>query len=115
MRSFLGLLLILVTVYVGIQIGPAYVANLRLEEFIDDTAHALSRPIPPSEEETRRWVLAEARALNIDLSPQQIMVRRFNNEGVIWADYTVHVDFPLHPMDLHFQPSSRNRKTLQGF
>lgn len=115
MRSFLGLLLILVTVYVGFQLVPAYVANLRLEESIDDTAHALSRAVPPTDDEARTWVVADARALDIELRPSQVEVRRINNEGIVWADYTVHVDFPVHPVDLHFQPASRNRKMMPSF
>ena len=115
MRSFFGLLLILLTIYVGTQFVPVYVANFRLEESIDDTAQAFSRPFPPTEDEARKWVLAEARALDIDLNPEQVVVHRRYTEGVIWADYTVHVTLLSHPVDLHFQPASHNRRMVQGF
>lgn len=115
MRSFFGLLLILMTIYVSTQLAPVYVANFRLEESIDNAAHTFSRALPPTEDEARKWVLAEARSLDIDLSPEQVVVRRWNNEGFIWADYTAHVNLLTRPVDLHFKPASRNRKALPGF
>ena len=113
MRSLVGLLLIASVLYLGLQVLPAYVANVRLEEAINDTAYALSRALP--EAEARQRVVAEARALDIDLSPEQVTVQKFNNEGFVRADYTVHVALPVYPLDLHFQPASRNRKWSPGF
>jgi hypothetical protein len=114
LRSVCGLLLVVLTMYVGSQIVPAYMANVRLAEAIDDAAHDLSRNLSPNEEETRDRIVLEARALDIKLKPEQVGVRRVQNEGVAWANYTVHLDFPVHPVDLHFQPASRNSKLAGG-
>lgn len=100
--------------YVGSQVVPAYVANLRLEEFIDDAAHDLSRNLSPNIEETRDRIVLEARALDISLKQDQVGVRRVGTEGYAWADYTVHLNLPVHPFDLHFQPASRNSKGAAG-
>ena len=113
MRSFLGLLMIASAIYLGSQLGPAYVNNVRLEEAINDTAHALGRTLP--EAEARERVVAEARALEIELSPEQVMVEKINSEGFVSAYYTVHVALPVHPLELHFQPASRNRRAGAGF
>jgi hypothetical protein len=115
MRSFFGLLLVSVALYVTAQLAPPYLANLRLEEAIDDTARAFSRVLPPTEDEARARVVAEARALAIELDPRQVEVRRTEHETIVWADYTVRVRFPLYPLELHFQPASHNRQALPGF
>jgi hypothetical protein len=115
-RSLVGLLVVLSTIYVGSLVLPAYIANFRLEEAINDVAGELSRNLPATEteEDARSHILAEARALDIALTPQQVEVRRIRNEGVAWADYTVRLDFPVHPVDLHFQPASRSKKSAMG-
>jgi protein involved in polysaccharide export with SLBB domain len=31
-------------------------------------------------------------------------------EVLVWGDYTVHIDLPIYPVDLRFQPASKSKK-----
>ena len=63
-----------------------------------------------SEEELRKNILRQARELHVELQPNQLFVQRVMNDVLIWGDYTVHVDVPVYPFDLHFQPMSKSKK-----
>jgi len=67
-----------------------------------------------TEDAIRDAVFKKAQDLEIPLTREQIKVQRTGSgqgSGTvsIEADYSVHVDLPGYPLDLHFAPSSRNK------
>ena len=50
------------------------------------------------------------------MAKEQIKVQRLGTPGsgcvLIETDYTVHVDLPGYPMDIHFHPQSKNKTTF---
>ncbi len=37
-------------------------------------------------------------------------VQRAGNDLTVNAEYDVHIDIPIHPFDLHFTPSTKNKR-----
>jgi hypothetical protein len=110
LRTFFGLFIIAAAIYMGCKVLPPYIASFQLEESIDDTARLGTADHHKSDEEIQQLVVQEAQKLGIDLAPEQIQVERKYGEVLLWADYTVHINVPFHPFDLHFQPMSNSKK-----
>ena len=73
-----------------------------------------SRPIPPNLR--TRFATPSTRkqqGLDIPLTKDQIKVQRHGTQGTgsltISAPYTVHLDLPGYPVDLHFDASTENK------
>jgi hypothetical protein len=94
-------------IYTGWMVVPAFIANYRLEEAIDDSARSAAVNSHRTEDEIRSVVYQDARELQIPLKPEDIKVERNGGDVVISADYAVHVELPVHPIDLQFHPSSK--------
>lgn len=109
LKSLLGIVGVVAAFYLVWMLFPPYFANYQLEDAMETEAR-LSSYSSKSEEEIRETLLKKARELEIPISEQQLQVQRSGNTVQIWADYTVHVDLPLYPLDLRFQPSTRNRR-----
>ncbi len=66
-----------------------------------------------TDDDVRKAVLKQAKDFEISLTEEQVKVQRTGMQGTgtlsIDVDYTVHVDMPGYPLDLHFHPSSKNR------
>lgn len=110
LRFWLRICFLVACVYTAWQVFPSFLANYELEKTIDTAARFGAMDGRQSEEELRDRIVREARALHIDLQPEQVYVQRIPNDVLIWGDYTVHVDLPVHPLDLHFQPMSQSKK-----
>src|SRR6266542_49896 len=111
LRSLFWLFIVVAGLYVGWRVAPVYFANYQLEEAMEDTARDASVNTRRSEEEIRDKVLRQARELDIPLKSEDVKVRRTESSDVlVWGDYTVHVDLPIYPLDLHFQPASKSKK-----
>ena len=110
LRPILGVVIVLAGVYVTWRIMPSYVAYFQLEGAMDDISRTGVVDARKSEDDLRSRVYQEAQALNIDIRPEQIQVQRTPFDVFIWSNYTVHVDLPFYPIDLHFQPMSKSKK-----
>ena len=110
LRSLAGLIFVVVCVYTTWKVLPSYMANYELEQTIDNAARFGAMDPRKSEEELRANILHQAEELHVELQPNQVHVQRIVNDVLIWSDYTVHVDVPIYPFDLHFQPMSKSKK-----
>jgi hypothetical protein len=108
-KTALWVLAIVVFLYVSYKLVPPYFDNWRFEDVIASEAR-MNTYSYKSEEEIRDLIYKKAQNLEIPIKPEQIQVRRYASELTIDAEYTVHVDLLLHPMDLTFRPSSRNKR-----
>ncbi|HXZ31212.1 MAG TPA: hypothetical protein VEH30_02930 [Terriglobales bacterium] len=107
-----GLLVIVAAIYVGAALIPVYYANYEFQDVIKTEATLQTYTTKP-EADIQQTILKRAQDLDIPLNKNQIKVQRRGNLGTgsltIEAPYTVHVDLPGYPMDLHFDPSTENK------
>ena len=99
-------------VYVGAQVIPPYFANYEFQDTLDNEAR-MGTYSTKSDDVIREAVFRRAQELELPLTSQDIKLERVGPSGsaavTIEADYSVHVDLPGYPMDLHFHPASKNK------
>lgn len=107
-----GLIVIVAAIYVGAAVIPVYYANYEFQDMIKTEATLQTYTTKP-EAEIQQTILKRAQELDIPLTKDQVKVQRRGNLGTgsltIQAPYTVHVDLPGYPVDLHFDPSTENK------
>ena len=108
-KGLLSIVLVLAGVYVLWLLLPPYYNSYQLQDFVESEARFNSYNTK-TEQEIQDGVLKKALELDIPLTSSQIKVQRVGSELTISAEYTIHVDLPLHPIDLHFAPSSKNKR-----
>lgn len=108
-KALFGVFVVVAIVYLGIKVLPPYFANYQFEDVVDNEAKMNSYN-QKSEQEIRDGLVKKARDLDIPLKSDQVKVQRMGSELSISADYTVHIDIPVYPFDLHFTPASKNKR-----
>jgi hypothetical protein len=115
LKLVLGLAVIVGVAYVCWMLIPPYFANYQFEDEIKNTA-INGTYSTKSEEEIQNVLLKKAQELEIPLTKNQIKISRegsaFTGSMTIDCDYTVHVDLPGYPLDLHFHPSTKNKSIM---
>ena len=86
---------LLALIYIGILLIPVYLHHFELSRLL--RASHLS-----SENAAREFVLDRGRALGLDISPNQLDLRRLPGTSAIDVHYVARVTFPLYTVDLHF-------------
>lgn len=111
-KLIFGLLLIVTCVYVGAELIPVYYANYEFNDIVKTEATLQTYTTKP-ESEIQDMLFKKAQDLQIPLNKEQIKVTRRGTTGTgslsISAPYIVHVDLPVYPLDLHFDPSTENK------
>lgn len=107
-RTVLGLVILAGGVYVGYRLVPPYFNNYQFQDVVESEARMNTYgAVRRSDEELRATIVKKAAELDIPLRPEQVTIERNGTGYVITADYTIHVDLPLHPVDLNFHTSSK--------
>ena len=109
LKALFGLFVVVAMVYLGIKVLPPYFANYQFSDVIQSETEMNSYN-QKTEQEIRDGILKKARDLDIPLTSDQVKVQRLGSELAISADYTVHIDIPVYPFDLHFTPSGKNKR-----
>lgn len=111
-KLLLGLLVIVVSIYAGAMLVPIYYANYQFQDVIRTEATLQTYTTKP-EADIQLTILRKAQELDIPVNKDDIKVQRHGTTGTgslsIRAPYTVHVDFPGYPLDLHFEASTDNK------
>ena len=111
-KLILVLGLLAAAVYVGAQVIPPYFANYQFQDTLDNEAR-LGTYSTKGDEVIRDAVFKRAQELELPFAAEDIRLTRVGPSGnaavTIEVDYTVHVDLPGYPMDLHFHPVSKNK------
>ncbi|HZQ22766.1 MAG TPA: hypothetical protein VFA89_08190 [Terriglobales bacterium] len=114
-KAFTGIAAIVIAIYVSWLLIPPYFANYQFEDDLHNIAISNTYG-NKTEDDIRDVVFSKAKALEIPLSKEQIKVTKTgpSNAGSleIEVDYSVHVELPGYPLDLHFQPSTANRSVM---
>ena len=115
MKPILVLALLAALVYVTAQLVPPYFANYQFQDTLDSEAR-LGTYSTKGDDVIRDAVFKKAQDLEIPVAKDKINVQRTGTPGsgsvMIETDYTVHVELPGYPMDLHFHPQSKNKSTF---
>ena len=111
-KLILVLGLLVVGVWVSAELIPPYFSNFEFQDTLDTEAR-LGTYSTKGDDLIREAVFRKAQDLELPLSKDQIKVQRSGGPGngsvLIETDYTVHVELPGYPMDLHFHPQSKNK------
>ena len=111
-KAFLGILVIVGGLYVGIKVIPPYFSNYQFEDAIKDEATRDSYAAK-SESDIQDAIFKKAQDFDIPIKKEGIHVERqgsqFNGTVIVRAAYVVHVDLPLYPLDLNFDASTQNK------
>jgi len=95
-------------VYLMWNLVPPFFHNYEFQDYVENEARD-STYTNQSADDVRALVLKEAHNDSVPLTADQINVTKDSNNVSISANYTVHVDLPWYPQDLHFNVSSKNR------
>ena len=111
-KLIIGVVLIVAVVWVCGVLIPPYFANYQFEDALENEAR-MSTYSTKAEDAIRDSVFKKAQELEIPLTREQIKVHRVGQMGsgsvTIEAQYTVHVEVPGYPMDLHFDAATKNK------
>ncbi len=108
LRAILGVVFVVVALYAIVKLVPPYFHNYQFQDVIADEAR-MNTYTSKSEEDMRETIWQKAKDLDIPITREQINVQRIAGGVAISVDYTVHVDFPVYPVDLQFHSSSKNK------
>jgi len=107
-----GIFVIVAAVYLGTALIPVYYNNYEFQDVVKTEATLETYTSKP-EADIRDSLFKKAQSLDIPLTKDQIKVQRHGTQGTgsltISAPYTVHVDLPGYPVDLHFDASTENK------
>jgi hypothetical protein len=110
-----GIFAIVAVIYLIIALAPPYLANYQFEDAIKTEAQ-LGTYSTKSEDAIRDSLFKKAQDLDVPIAKEQIKVQRAGVTGAgslsIEAPYSVHVNLPGYPFDLHFDPSSKNKSVF---
>jgi hypothetical protein len=116
--SLLGIAVLYLASLVIWRVGTCVVANVELRDDMQDMASQLSGRIgltsPSSDEDFRQKILRRATEHGIDLTPDQVIIRRtgpaLEEELYLAADYTRQIHIFGQTYTMHFTPEA-SRKT----
>ena len=102
-------------VWVSAELIPPYFSNYEFQDTLDTEAR-MGTYSTKGDEIIRDTVFRKAQDLELPITKDDIIVQRSGGIGTgsvsISTDYTVHVELPGYPMDLHFHPESKNKGTF---
>ena len=99
-------------VYVGALVIPVYWSYYQFQDAIDSEAR-IQTYTQKSEDDIRQSMWKKAQQLELPLTKaEEIKVERTQGSVSISTAYTVHIDIPVHPFDLSFQPQSQNKRAF---
>jgi hypothetical protein len=107
-KALIGLGVMCAAIYVGWSLIPPYFGHYKLDDIVEDQAR-LNTYTNKSEEQIRDAVFDKAKESDIPITREQILVTRAGQSISINVSYSVHLDFPIHPVDLQFHSETRNR------
>jgi hypothetical protein len=111
-KLIFGIFVIGAGIYLGAEMIPVYYSNYQFQDDVKTEATLETYTSKP-EDAIRDAIFKKAQSLDIPLTKDQIKVQRHGTQGTgsltISAPYTVHLDLPVYPLDLHFDASTENK------
>jgi hypothetical protein len=103
---------LLVGGFVMYKVLPVYWGDFKLGQLLNEQAVTYTYT-KNSEQEIANSIVEKARDINVQLSPEQIKVQRGPDDLAITAEYSVHVDMPIYPLDLNFKTATKNHNVMK--
>jgi len=114
LKAVMGVAVVVVVFLLVAKLFPVYLASYQFQDQINSISRlAAYSPTVKTDDDIRHLVDEQVRDIGIPLKPEEIHVFRQGQTVIIWADYSVHVDFPTHPMDLKFHPAAKNGEKIE--
>lgn len=107
LKTALLIFVVVAAIYAGIKLVPPFYNDWQFQDYIETEARIDTYNIKP-EADIRKDVMKSARENDIPITDDKLEVVRGNGTLYIGTKYTVHVDLPGYPLDLQFNPSSKN-------
>lgn len=108
-KALFSLAVVGAMIYLAIKLIPPYAHNYQFAEEIASIARLSSYVRDKSGDDIKQEVLAKARELEIQIGPDDVKVEKTFTSCSIDVQYVVHVDLPVHPVDLKFNPTAGNK------
>jgi hypothetical protein len=106
-RTLLELGLFAAAVLVAFRSLPPEFHNYQFQDAMIEESR-LSGPTTRTEDEIRDRIYDRALEFQIPVRRDEIHVQRSERDILIWTDYNVHVNVPVHPFQLEFHPHTPN-------
>lgn len=106
-RAILGLAIVVAFFFVAWRVVPPYMNDYEFEDAVAQIAHEATFNYQRTEQDVKDAVAKKAAEFSIPLTGDQVKVSRNGPEVIITGDYTIHVDLPIHPLDLRFHVNSK--------
>jgi hypothetical protein len=110
-----GIVVMVAAVYLIAMLAPPFFSNYQFEDAIRTEAQ-MDTYNTKTEDQIRDAIYKRAQDLDVPVSREQIKVQRTGVTGTgsisIEAPYIVHISLPGYPVDLNFDPASRNKGVL---
>lgn len=111
LKALLSIAIVAALIYVALRLVPIYMTSYQFQDAIEEEAR-LDAYSQKTEEDIKDMVLKKAQSLDLPIEASQIKVQRTGPSVSISAAYTVHVDFPVHPVDLSFTPNTQSARAF---
>lgn len=110
LRGIIALAVVGFAFYVAFKVVPVYFDYYQFQDAIEEEARIQSYT-GKNVNDIRETVWKRAQQLDLPLaSPDDLKVERTGNTVSIQTEYTVHIDIPIHPFDLKFEPNTKNKQ-----
>jgi hypothetical protein len=107
-RIAAGLFVLAGLLFFAAMIGPLYVRNFRLQNYVGDITRSAQSP-SQTDDVLRGEVLQRAAGLRLPVTAENVHITRSADALRIEVRYAVRVDLPLYTVDLHFYPGAGSR------
>jgi hypothetical protein len=112
-KACIGFLAIAAVVVGLFQIAPPMLSNYSFQDDLKNVAMVDSSNLQKTDEDVRNDVLRKAREHDLPIEAKQITVQRINSPGIsavyVAVDYSVMINVPGYPFEMHFNPTSGNK------
>ena len=112
-KALSGFLAILFVVVACFEVAPPMMANYSFQDDLRNVALMDGGNFQKTEDDVRNDVMRKVKEENLPIQPKQLTVQRINTPGMsalyIQADYSVPINLPLYPFEMHFTPDSGNK------
>jgi hypothetical protein len=112
LKSIFGLLILVIGSLLLYKTLPVYWANFKVDRMISEQAIYYTT-YPKSDKAITEEIAEKAQELNVPLTPEQVTVTHGAGTLSISIVYTVHVEFPIHPLDMNFKNSTTNTNIMK--
>lgn len=115
MKMVFGIIVMVASIYLIAVLVPPFFSNYQFEDAIRTEAQ-MDTYNTKTEDQIRDAIFKKAQELDVPVTREQIKVQRTGVTGTgsisIEAPYVVHVNLPGYPLDLNFDPTTRNKGVL---